>query len=377
MRIQLIVHHELDRNAGAPGATYQLSRQYEELGHEVRIYSYGDLPDSLGPRAKQLLFPAFVALFLARAVRVWRPDVVDASTADTWVWSRLDPARRRVLLATTSHGLEHTAEDARKVSEQDGILELSWKNPLYYGGLHLGEVKASLRRADLCFLLNRVDRDYAVARLGVLPERAHIVPNGISEGHLDLPIDPTPRDASATIRIAQVGSHLVQKGVGYSAAALETILRTYPHTCLSLLGTALPADTVLADFDRSLHNRITVVRRYEYHALPKLLLGQHVIVFPTLSEGFGIALLEAMACGLAPVSTAAAGPSEFVRDGENGLLVPLRDSGALATAIGRLIDDRELLDRLRHAAHQTAQRYSWQAAARLRLSAYESALSAR
>jgi glycosyltransferase involved in cell wall biosynthesis len=67
-----------------------------------------------------------------------------------------------------------------------------------------------------------------------------------------------------------------------------------------------------------------------------------------------------MACGLAPVTTTTPGPMEIVRDGVNGLLVPPRDSEALANALDRLIEEPALLERLRSGAHETAQRYTWE-----------------
>jgi glycosyltransferase involved in cell wall biosynthesis len=375
LKIELIIHCELDPNAGGSGVTLRLRDEYIRLGHEARIYSYSDLPRRWGLRKKQLVFPFFVARHLARETRRRRPDVVDASTADTWLWSLVDHARRRVVLATTSHGLEHLASDALRDSERAGAIKLSWKYPLYYGGLHLREVAASLRRADVSIFLNRVDRDYAVDELGVTRARTAVVPNGIGERYFGLPLQPTP--GHGAVGIAQVGSYIDRKGVSYSGPALAAALRKYPDAFVSLLGTGSSRDDVLAHFDSSLHDRINVVPHYENDTLPELLAAHQIVLFPTLSEGFGVALLEAMACGLAPVSTAASGPSEFVRDGENGVLVPLRDSAALADAIGRLIEDRDLLDRLRHEAHATAQAYTWGASAELRLSAYEAALGAR
>jgi glycosyltransferase involved in cell wall biosynthesis len=61
--------------------------------------------------------------------------------------------------------------------------------------------------------------------------------------------------------------------------------------------------------------------------------------------------LEAMACGLPVIAASASGPAEILRDGEAGLLVPMRDPGALTAAMLRLMDDSSLADRLRqHAA---------------------------
>ena len=126
------------------------------------------------------------------------------------------------------------------------------------------------------------------------------------------------------------------------------------------MGTCCSEAHVYADFEPSVRDRIRVVPRYRYETLPELLRGHHIKLFPTLSEGFSVALLDAIACGLAPATTTTPGPMEVVSDGDNGILVPSRDSQALEQALERLILDRPYLDRLRRNAYATAQNYSWE-----------------
>lgn len=67
-----------------------------------------------------------------------------------------------------------------------------------------------------------------------------------------------------------------------------------------------------------------------------------IVCLPSYREGMPKALLEAMACGKACVTTDAPGCRDCVADGDNGLLVPVKDAGALAAAILRLLDDAAL-----------------------------------
>jgi L-malate glycosyltransferase len=71
----------------------------------------------------------------------------------------------------------------------------------------------------------------------------------------------------------------------------------------------------------------------------QLLDALDVFVFPSLKEGLGVALLEAMACGLPVVATRAGGVVDIVEDQRNGLLVPPRDPAALADPIASLAND--------------------------------------
>jgi glycosyltransferase involved in cell wall biosynthesis len=82
-----------------------------------------------------------------------------------------------------------------------------------------------------------------------------------------------------------------------------------------------------------------------------------IFVFASHREGFGLPPLEAMASGCAVVTTDCGGVSDFARHDENCLMVPPGDSGALAAAIGRLLDDAALRRKLSAEAVRTAS--SW------------------
>ncbi|MEM7049135.1 MAG: glycosyltransferase [Acidobacteriota bacterium] len=82
-------------------------------------------------------------------------------------------------------------------------------------------------------------------------------------------------------------------------------------------------------------------------------------------EGLPGVLIQAMACGAAAVSTdCPTGPSEIIRDGENGLLVPVSDPAALATAVGRLLDDAELRRRLSRQGRRDMRQFGLEASLR-------------
>ena len=76
--------------------------------------------------------------------------------------------------------------------------------------------------------------------------------------------------------------------------------------------------------------------------MPSLLASANVVCLPSYREGLPKSLLEAAAAGRAIVTTNVPGCRELVRDGESGLLVPARDSNALADALARLINDADL-----------------------------------
>ncbi|BAU09869.1 glycosyl transferase, group 1 family protein [Leptolyngbya sp. NIES-3755] len=374
MKTLFTCHYPADPNAGGSGVTWRLIQEYEKLGHQTEFYSVDHLPKQLSPLQRFVLFPEFTAAKIAKS----SIDVIDASTADAWIWgSILQKFRKsRPLLVARCHGLEHIEHLEYLEEAKRGTLKLEWKYPLYRGSIRLWEAATSMRHSDLVLLLNHRDRHYAIEHLGVNPDRAHVVPNGIPETMLNLPFEPTPPE-SEPIKIAQVSSYIVRKGIQYGSPALNALLKRHPKLEVSLFGTEVSADQVYADFDPEVRDRVTVIPYYENHQLPELLNGHHIKVLPTISEGFGVALVEAMACGLAPVTTTAPGPMEIVQDGKTGLIVPCRDRAAFEQAIETLILDRTLLDRLRQNAYRSAQRYSWKQIAQDTLKLYDLAWEMR
>jgi glycosyltransferase involved in cell wall biosynthesis len=84
-----------------------------------------------------------------------------------------------------------------------------------------------------------------------------------------------------------------------------------------------------------------------------LLATCDVCVFPSRYEPFGTVMVEAWAAGKPLVAAAAAGPKAYVKDGENGLLVPIDDVDALTYAIARVMSDRELCEKIIVGGHET------------------------
>jgi glycosyltransferase involved in cell wall biosynthesis len=374
LSIILSIHHRLDPDSGAAGATLALGNAYSALGQDVAYLSFDDLPWRLPEPLGAVAYPHLATIRLIGAGRR-RFDVIDASTGDMWLWAAVSRPSDRPLLVTTSHGLDHLfheriVEHARRQNRR-----LSWRYPLYRGGWRLREVRRSLRAADLVFVLNDTEREYVIDRLGIDPERVALTANGLTPRFLDLA--RSANTSGARTSIACLGGYLEMKGVEYGARALTGVLETYPQLTASFFGTGVPREEVLRRFPRRLHRRITTVERYRRDELPKLLDGHGILLFPSLSEGFGLALLEAMACGLAPVAAASDGAGQIVKSDHNGLLAAAADAQALRAALVRLLQDRVLLDRLQVEARRSAERYSWRRIAAERLDAYREALERR
>jgi glycosyltransferase involved in cell wall biosynthesis len=107
--------------------------------------------------------------------------------------------------------------------------------------------------------------------------------------------------------------------------------------------------------------------------LPALYSGAAVFAYPSLYEGFGLPLLEAMTCGTPVVSSNTSSMPEVA--GDAALLVDPRDVGALAAALGSVLSRPDLAAELRARSRARASQFSWEKAARSTLAVYERVLA--
>lgn len=197
--------------------------------------------------------------------------------------------------------------------------------------------------ADLLLAASPYVRD-GLLELGLPPERIKIVRYGIDERFFaDVKVDPVPG------RVLYVGAVNYLKGVPTLAAATSLLVKDSIEVVVAGPFSATAAGRLEFEGPRYLGQ----VPRSEVRCL---FAEADVFAFPTLSDGFGLVLLEAMAAGLPVVSTRNC--ADLVRDGENGFLVPERDPEALAEAIRTIVHDRDLRERFSRAARETAARYT-------------------
>jgi glycosyltransferase involved in cell wall biosynthesis len=117
----------------------------------------------------------------------------------------------------------------------------------------------------------------------------------------------------------------------------------------------------------------------EFHgSIPKSVLFEayqsaDVLVFPTLSDGFGLVVTEAMAHGLPVITTDQAGAADLISP-DNGIIVPTADARALADALQWCLDNRDRLQAMRHHALETARRRQWRHYRRDLIAALETGL---
>jgi glycosyltransferase involved in cell wall biosynthesis len=168
-----------------------------------------------------------------------------------------------------------------------------------------------------------------------------------------------------------------------------SVARGYPHKNLAGLLRAfalLPQDVQLAvvgeqvqrgsDLERltlelGLGGRVVFTGYVKDGELPALYSAATLFAFPSLAEGFGFPVLEAMACGTPVVASDASAVPETV--GPAGLIASARDPEAFATAMRTLLDSPALQERLRQEGLARAREYTWKRCAEQTLAVYREA----
>jgi glycosyltransferase involved in cell wall biosynthesis len=185
-------------------------------------------------------------------------------------------------------------------------------------------------------------------------------------------------------QIISVGRLVEKKGFPDLIAACAQLKQSGRQFGCAIYGEGPLRGELAAQIERlGLADCVTLAGERAQEQLIPILQGADIFALaPFVTEdgdrdGIPNVLVEAMACGLALVSTAVAGIPELVRHGENGLLVHPRDPDALAGALAALLDDREQREQFGAAARATVvEQFDLRAAARRIAALFEQATSA-
>lgn len=234
------------------------------------------------------------------------------------------------------------------------------------------------RRARRLLTVSRATADDLVSILGADPGRIEVIPNGVDPAFF---ADPGPAGIRAALGplgleppyLLFLGNPKPHKNVGRLLAAFARLdpVATPP---LVLAG-ARPAErAALAEEVRraGLGGRVVCLGHLPAGALPALYRGAALFLFPSLAEGFGLPVLEAMAAGTPVVASAIPALRELA-GGCAELVDPLSEA-AIAEGIARLLGDGERRAELSARARERARQFDWEATARRTAATYAAAL---
>lgn len=213
------------------------------------------------------------------------------------------------------------------------------------------QLDAEIELADRILVGSTFVRESFIAE-GVPESKLVVIPYGANT-RLFEPPERKEHDSNG-LRLLFVGQIGQRKGISYLLdAARQTAAQ---GDTLTLVGQIQGSGQALAPY-RDGFRHVPHVPRAE---LREIYRQADVFVFPTLVEGMGIVVLEAMASGL-PVITTPNGPGDVVRDGIDGFLVPPRDVDAIVERLARLRADPQLRQEMARNARIRAQEFTWDA----------------
>ena len=204
---------------------------------------------------------------------------------------------------------------------------------------------------------------------------AVLVPNGVDVARFEAAVPLPGHPAGPTVVfLGRIDEG--RKGLAVLLEALPELVRLVPDVRLLVAGPG-DADDVRAAVPRSLRDRVELLGLVSDEDKPRVFASGHVYCAPnTHGESFGIVLVEAMAAGTPVVASDLEAFRRVLLDGRAGVLVPVRDPGALAAALGDLLHDPARRAALAREARAAVDTYDWQTVTAQVLAVYETVTAA-
>jgi glycosyltransferase involved in cell wall biosynthesis len=333
----------------APGA-----KLHETIGPlEVRRFRYFFTPwESLAYRGgimanlkqnwlRYLLIPFFMAAEFASVVSLLRKHRIDAIHAHWVIPHGVVAIAARALIAGPKPAIVCTSHGSDLLGLTGRMFE--WLQ------------KAVISRVDKLTVVSAALREEAMR----LVDRGdvEVIPMGT-----DLTRTFTPPLASgrSDYELLFVGRLVEQKGVQYLVAAMGGILARHPQTILTIVGDGPARENLQRLVETSgLGACVRFLGSVENSALNELYERATVFVSPSLTEGFGLTLVEAMGCACAVVATDLPAVRGIVVDGLSGLLCTKGESADIAAKVCTLLDHPDLRERMGHAGREHVRSFDW------------------
>ena len=349
MRSAVLLQTPRDEHSAVFLAYKALAEQLASGGSSLEIVAPSDLLPSVDSgRFTPFIYPVLVKrwvqahlgerdLFVFHSYSGWRAAPVCAAAGVPFVvaFHGLEPLYHQALCALT-RGNGRLSRRYRFLQER--------LMPRY--------LQRACKQAALVTCLNRTERAEIERRGWAAPERIRITRHGVGDDFF-----ATTSPVSATLRLLFVGQWLEMKGIDALSRAAGRLLGSHPDLRLTCAGTLTPASAVLARFPAGVRDRVDVLPRVSQAELVDLYARSHIFIFPSLYEGFGRALLEAMAASLPIVCTNVGVAADALRDGHSCLTIPPANDDAIVAAVERLIADPRLGASLGQRARAAAEGY--------------------
>ncbi len=221
----------------------------------------------------------------------------------------------------------------------------------FYNGLPRwarATVRRMFERAACIIVPGRVWQTMLATELGLCRERIRVMPNAVGKPKA-LAGRVSPGGPCHIVMLGRMGP---PKGLPELMEALGSATLRDLDWRITLAGDGDP-DTYRKDADaRGIGDKVTMPGWLDGDAVSSLLASADILVLPSRSENLPVSVVEALAYGVAVVTTPVGAIPEIVVDGVSALLVPIRNPGALAIALRRLVTDPALRRQIGDGGHE-------------------------
>lgn len=324
---------------GAEQVVLDLVRRLDRKKFDVRViavvrggplraefHEAGIPTDVVGKRTK---FGWEVIRHLTADLQSPTPDIVHTHLFGGDTWGRVAAFRA---------GVPHVVSTEHNVNLDEGWMKRCVKRRL-------------TRRTDRIVAVSDAVRSYSVRVDRVPLGKVIVIPNGVDCERFR----PAPAASHDGIRFLSVGRLVRQKGHDVLLDAFAVLRDRLPRATLDVVGDG-SLRSMLEHLVRTYHLEGRVRFQGFQRDLPTWYRRADIVVLPSRWEGFGIAAIEASACGVPVVASAVGGLQEAVADGETGVLVPPEDPKLLADAMVELARDAPRRALMGHAARRRVEK---------------------
>ncbi|HZC64939.1 MAG TPA: glycosyltransferase family 4 protein [Candidatus Dormibacteraeota bacterium] len=346
------------------GVVCNLAAELRALGHSVTPIFFEDfLPQTRWPaRFRTLEFARAIAKKTALlrndydVVNIHAPFGFWYGAMRRWRGAAAGPP-----YVMTMHGLEERRNYAvGREAKKNRADYFRWKNRVWQRLYHMPLYHWSFATAEQSIVLNREAMIYLQLYYNLPPDRVWYVPNGVGKEFFV----NWARASGAGMRLLFVGTWIDHKGIYYLAEAFSKVRSVVPSATLTIAGCLEPEERVRRCFDDAVQSSLRVRPFVARAEMPAVYAAHDIFVLPSLMEGMPLVLLEAMASGIAVVTSESCGMTDLVEDEHDGLFAIPGDTESLVFALTRLCNDGGLRERLGRAAQEKMRRYTWARMAR-------------
>ena len=340
MNLLFLSHTSNNPNLGATRIYYLLTDGLRARGHTVDLRHYEDFHPPRSRWAQRLVqrtvLPQWISHHAGR-FDFAKYDLVMASSGMAYpLFRRLRARARRPVLVNHMHGLSEYVHLASLCESELGYYRMSLLAHVITGPFQRRWDHAGADAADLTVVQNLRDLGHVRFRhpdrpVSLLP--AAVLPELLRAS--DTSASPAAREPGKLLWFA---SWEPRKGGAYVPAAFHEVRARYPAATLTIGGTGKSPEALRALFDPQDRAHVTVLPHITVEEQIALFNSHAIFLFPSLSEGFGLALPEAMCFGVAAVTTQTAFGGDHLRDGTNARVI-YPSAPHLARALLELIGD--------------------------------------